>query len=182
MNNMKNWNILNNNPVHWQSDDKALKIQVSEGNIWGSDAEVDNIFVHPVEKNRYSAQVEINLIPQKAFEQGGLGVFWDKNNYIKISKEMFNGRLSLVFVTEQDGYPQVNHLIDYPESDVTLKLEKQDDQVTALYQIPSEDSWHSMGTVQALPGSEQGVMLYTFSGSVQQPTIATFSGFSLNYL
>ncbi|WP_375748280.1 DUF1349 domain-containing protein [Vibrio sp. HN007] len=182
MNDIQNWIIMNNNSARWSVDDRKLTVQVSEGNIWGyGSPEVENIFIKPVEQRKYSAQVDINILPKRAYEQAGLGIFWDSNNYIKISKEMFNDRLSLVFVTERDGNPQVNSLVDYSERDVIVKLEKSDGLITAFYRKSDEDAWLKMGEAEALPGSEQGVMLYTFSGSQLDPTIATFENFTLDY-
>ena len=180
---LNNWHIHNNNPANWRIDDHKLEVQVSEGNIWGTcSADVDNLFVHPSPRNtassgNYMAQVAINLIPKRTYEQAGLGIIWDTDNYIKISKEMFNGKLSLVFVIEQGGQPSVKQLIEYPADDVVVRIEKRDGLVTTSYAKSADGKWTTVGTATALEGIEKGLMLYTFGGSTLAPSVASFSSF-----
>ncbi|MBY5946869.1 DUF1349 domain-containing protein [Photobacterium rosenbergii] len=183
---INNWHIRNDNPVNWRIEDQELLVQVSEGNIWGAgSSEVDNMFIHPTkpdsvkEKGNFSAQVAINLTPKRTYEQGGLGIIWDTDNYIKISKEMFNGKLSLVFVIEKDGHPSIQQLIDYSKDDVVVKIEKRDNLVTASYAEFVGDKWTVVGTADTLDGEEEGLMLYTFGGSKTAPSTARFSNFVL---
>lgn len=179
------WQITNENPQHWSLQENGLVVQVEQGNMWGSGVSaVDNLFIHPYAKRLgdYSAQVSLNLVPQRSFEQAGIGIFWDDNNYIKISKEMFNNRLSLVFAVELEGFPTPHKIIDYPDSEVNLKLEKLNGAVIALFKTDAEKEWQRLGAVEALTGIEKGVMLYTFSGSLQQPNYAIFSNFNLHAL
>jgi regulation of enolase protein 1 (concanavalin A-like superfamily) len=90
MKNLNDWYIQNENPSHWSFDNGLLSMQVQEGNIFGAgSSDVDNIFIHPVSQPNYSAEITITLEPTLPFEQAGLGLYWDNNNYIKISKEMF---------------------------------------------------------------------------------------------
>ena len=182
---INNWHIRNENPAKWKIEDQKLLVQVSEGNIWGAGSpEVDNMFIYPLGQDNatagnYTAQVAINLIPKRTFEQGGLGIIWDTDNYIKISKEMFNGKLSLVFVIEKNGQPSIQQIIDYTADDVVVKIEKRDGLVTASYAESFGGSWTVVGTADALDGKEEGLMLYTFGGSLVNPSTASFSNFML---
>ncbi|WP_299686297.1 DUF1349 domain-containing protein [uncultured Vibrio sp.] len=183
MNNLDNWTIQNENPHHWSFKNGTLTMQVQEGNIFGAGAkDVDNIFIYPVDKREYSAQVTIALDPNLTFEQAGLGIYWDNDNYIKISKEMFMGERSLVFVVEQNGEPNIKHRLIFDESSVSVKLEKSDTNVSAFYRTQDNDTWQPIISTAVLSGREQGVMLYTFSGRVIAPNFAKFSEFELTDL
>ncbi|MDO6641577.1 MULTISPECIES: DUF1349 domain-containing protein [Gammaproteobacteria] len=183
INNLDNWTIQNENPEHWSFKNEVLTMQVQEGNIFGAGAnDVKNIFIYPVDKPEYSAEVTINLDPNLSFEQAGLGIYWDNDNYIKISKEMFMGARSLVFVVEQNGQPDIKHRLLFGESTVSVKLERSDTKVRAYYRTQDNDTWQSIISTAALSGHEQGVMLYTFSGRITVPNFAEFSEFELTDL
>lgn len=179
--NLDNWTIKNENPKHWFLENDTLTMQVQQGNIFGSgSADVDNIFVHPTSAQNYSAEVTVTLDANKAFEQAGMGIYWDNDNYIKVSKEMFMGERSLVFVVEQAGQPEIKEKLLFADSTVSLKLQKESGVVSAYFKPESKLDWQKISSVPSLEGKEQGVMLYTFSGSEQTPNFANFQGFKLS--
>lgn len=176
--NLDLWNIVNNNPDAWQLNDEQLYVDIAEGNMWGYGGEPkENLFLLPTDKTDYDAEVTVNLTPNRTFEQAGMGVFWDKDNYIKISKEMFNGELSLVFASEKDGNPSIVCLVPYSHNKVNVKLEAKDNVVTAHFRKDNNAEWVLVGSTPRHKGQEQGIMLYTFSGNKAQPNRAVFSGF-----
>lgn len=179
MDNIDNWHIQNENPSHWSFHNSVLTMQVQEGNIFGEGRIVDNIFILPVAKPDYSAEVTVELNPVLPYEQAGLGIYWDNNNYIKLSKEMFQGEHSLVFVVEQNGKPDVKERISYNGSSVSIKFQKIDELIKVYFRPNNETTWQSVGFAKALKGDEKGLMLYTFSGSSTKPNFAKFSGFQL---
>ncbi len=180
MDNIDNWQIQNENPNHWSFNDNVLTMQVQEGNLYGADSpDVDNLFILPLANPNYSAEITVNIEPVLPYEQAGLGIYWDKNNYIKLSREMFLGEHSLVFVVEQNGKPEVIDRISYINPTVSIKFQKIDELITVYFRSNNESTWQTIGSVKALAGSEKGIMLYTFSGSPTRPNFAKFSGFQL---
>ncbi|WP_026970826.1 DUF1349 domain-containing protein [Aliagarivorans marinus] len=176
------WQLLNERPAHWQLDEQTLSVQVSQGNIWGyGNAPVNNLFLLPIESEEIAAQVTVELTPQRSYEQAGVALYWDDNNYIKISKEMFNGRLSLVFVVEAAGRPSIEGITDFNDSAVRLSITKQGSEVSVHYSPTTEQhnaEWQTLGKTQSLAGKPQGVMLYTFGGSGRGDNTAQFSEFA----
>lgn len=182
MNNLNDWHIQNENPNHWSFDNGVLSMQVQEGNIFGAGAsDVDNIFIYPVSKPNYSAEVSISLNPTLFFEQAGLGIYWNNNNYIKISKEMFMGERSIVFVVEQNGQPKIKEFLLFDKETVYVMLEKYESLISAYFRSDANAKWQLIGSteVPAASESEQGLMLYTFSGSKYNPKFAKFGEFQL---
>ncbi|MDK9736037.1 DUF1349 domain-containing protein [Vibrio sp. D404a] len=180
MNNLNDWQIRNENPKQWSLDKGVLTLQVQEGNIFGaSSGEVDNMFVHPVSSSDYQAEVAIDLNPTLPFEQAGLGIYWDNDNYVKISKEMFMGERSLVFVVEKSGYPEIKERLSFAGQTVSVKVEKSGGTISTYFRESSEALWQKIGTVDAFLNDEKGVMLYTFSGRKNSPNFAKFSEFKL---
>lgn len=177
---MMDLNTIKANPMQHFATQQTLSVPVETGNMWGyGSVSGDNLFLQPVQQQDYQAEVALDLLPRRAFEQAGIGIYWDDDNYIKVSKEMFNGRLSLVFVTERAGQPRINHILDYPDAHVRFKLEKSEGVVNASFQSGAESDWQALGSTSLLPGTEQGVMLYTFSGSALDPSYVTFANFML---
>ncbi|GLS83801.1 DUF1349 domain-containing protein [Paraferrimonas haliotis] len=176
------WQRLNDHPAHWRIDNQTLSVNVSQGNIWGyGNAPVNNLFLLPVKEDDINAQVTVTLTPKRPYEQAGLALYWDDDNYIKISKEMFNGRLSLVFVVEAAGRPAIEAMTDFTESVVRLGITKQGSDVSVHFAPLSPDQqvhWQTLGKTQSLAGNPQGIMLYTFGGSGQADNAAQFSAFS----
>ncbi|MEZ9188082.1 DUF1349 domain-containing protein [Vibrio sp. 10N.286.52.F8] len=180
MKNLNDWYIQNENPSHWSFENGQLSMQVQEGNIFGAgSSDVDNIFIHPVSQPNYSAEVTITLEPTLPFEQAGLGIYWDNNNYIKISKEMFMGELSIVFVIEQNGRPEIKQRCSFEGATASVRLENNEGTITAYLGGNQKQSWHVIGSAKTLNGLAKGVMLYTFSGSSNTPNFAKFSEFQL---
>ncbi|GEA62089.1 DUF1349 domain-containing protein [Vibrio comitans] len=173
---LQKWQCPNPHHSPWVIEDNILKVQVAEGNMWGFGGRArNNLFFKATDTTEYAVQASINLVPNRAFEQAGIGIYWDDDNYIKISKEMFDGRLSLVFVTESNGRPRVNALLDYSGDEVTLRLEKSQTSVAAMFSIDGGTHWQLIGTTEVLQNKERGLMLYTFSGSMLEPNTAHFS-------
>ncbi|GEM79789.1 DUF1349 domain-containing protein [Vibrio superstes] len=174
---LQQWQYPNPQQSPWQLEGNTLKVQVSEGNMWGAGGvAANNLFLYKsTPSSDYTVQVGVKLAPNRAFEQAGIGLYWDNDNYIKISKEMFNGRLSLVFVTEHKGNPMVNALMDYPDSDVMLRLEKKQGRVIAMLSADNGIEWQNIGSTELLEGKESALMLYTFSGSKITPNMAQFT-------
>ncbi|NUW71711.1 DUF1349 domain-containing protein [Vibrio mediterranei] len=180
MMNLDDWYIQNENPSHWSFDNGLLSMQVQEGNIFGAgSSDVDNIFIHPVSQPNYSAEVTIVLEPRLPFEQAGLGVYWDNNNYIKISKEMFMGEPSIVFVVEQNGQPEIKQRRSFKGATASVKIEKHEDTITAYLGCNQHGAWQIIGSTKTLTGQAKGLMLYTFSGGSNTPNFAKFSKFQL---
>ncbi|MEI8655697.1 DUF1349 domain-containing protein [Vibrio sp. 10N.222.51.C8] len=180
MKNLNDWYIQNENPSHWSFDNGLLSMQVQEGNIFGAgSSDVDNIFIYPVSQPNYSAEVTITLEPTLPFEQAGLGIYWDNDNYIKISKEMFMGEPSIVFVVEQNGQPEIKQLSTFEGTTASVKIEKNDGTITAFLECNQKRSWQVIGSAKTLNGQAKGLMLYTFSGSSNTPNFAKFSEFQL---
>ncbi|MFS1480944.1 DUF1349 domain-containing protein [Vibrio lentus] len=180
MKNLNDWYIQNENPSHWSFDNGLLSMQVQEGNIFGAgSSDVDNIFIYPVSQPNYSAEVTITLEPTLPFDQSGLGIYWDNDNYIKISKEMFMGEPSIVFVVEQNGQPEIKQLSTFEGTTASVKIEKNDGTITAFLECNQKRSWQVIGSAKTLNGQAKGLMLYTFSGSSNTPNFAKFSEFQL---
>lgn len=179
---LMHWQLLNEQAAHWQLDEQTLSVQVSQGNIWGyGNAPVNNLFLLPVKENDIKAQVTVMLTPQRPYEQARLALYWDDNNYIKISKEMFNGRLSLVFVVEAAGQPSIQAFTDFHESAVRLSIAKQGNEVSVHFATLNHEQqadWQTLGETQSLAGKPQGVMHYTFGGSGRADNVAHFSDFT----
>lgn len=68
----------------------------------------------------------------------------------------------------------------FSESSVSVKLVKKEGKVSAHFRPLEKEQWQEVITFDSLVGSEQGVMLYTFSGSKATPNFAKFSDFSLS--
>ena len=174
----KKWKILNEKKNEWNLKNNSLNLLVQTENIWDNLAtNANNMFTLDVE-NDFSAEVDIFLIPENAYEQAGLSIYQDDDNYIKISKEMFNNKLSLVFVSEKDGKPTVIERLDYPNKKVALKIERKNEKVITYYKN-LDSVWKVISSVESHLKNETKIALYTFSGNEEKPNWASFKNFKI---
>jgi regulation of enolase protein 1 (concanavalin A-like superfamily) len=130
-------------------------MQVQESNIFGAgSSDVDNLFIHPVSKPNYSAEVTVSLNPNLPFEQAGLDIYWDNDNYIKISKEMFMGEHSLVFVVEQNGRPDIKKRLLIDKETVSVMLEKKESMISAYFRSNTNAKWQLIDSTNMLAAFE----------------------------
>jgi regulation of enolase protein 1 (concanavalin A-like superfamily) len=175
------WKIIDENNHQWKIQSGKLQMQVQPVNIWADlSLNANNLFVHPVDSNNYSTEVSVELNPKNTYEQAGIGIFWDSDNYIKITNEMFNEKHSLVFVTEENGVPKVNKYLPLDNEYVRFKLERNEKSVIASYKLSEDSLWRNILSVPVISGVESGVFLFTFSGGAKNQQWAKFDDFSIN--
>ncbi len=174
----RKWKILNEKKNEWNLKNNSLNLLVQTENIWDNLAtNANNMFTLDV-KGNFTAEVDVSLIPENAYEQAGLAIYQNDDNYIKISKEMFNNKLSLVFVSEKDGKPTVLKRIDYTNKKVSLQIERRHEKVITYFKN-SNESWEIISATSSHLKNELKVALYTFSGDEKNPKWANFKNFKL---
>lgn len=177
-----NWNIINKVETDFSVNSGKLALKVQPENIWSDLAtNPKNVFLMDATTTSYQTQVSVSISPFNDYEQAGIGVYWDDDNYIKISNEMFEGKHSIVFVTEKEGIPVVNRRLDLDYDDIDFRLTRTHDSISAFYKHEHSKKWRKVMSVPAIAGVEKGVMLYTFSGKKNKGNWATFDNFKLTY-
>ena len=94
----KEWKILNEKKNEWNLKNDSLNLLVQTENIWDNLAtNANNMFTLDV-KGNFTAKVDVSLIPENAYEQAGLAIYQDDDNYIKISKFLYNVNQNIIYI------------------------------------------------------------------------------------
>jgi hypothetical protein len=76
----KEWKIINEKKNEWKVENSSLNLLVQTENIWDNLAtNANNMFTLDIKEN-FSAEVQVSLIPENAYEQTGLAIYQDDDN------------------------------------------------------------------------------------------------------
>jgi regulation of enolase protein 1 (concanavalin A-like superfamily) len=172
------WQIMNENKTQWNIKNGQLNALVQGAGLWANmEPSVNNLFVHTAPED-FTTEVDINLEPENAYEQASFGLYQDPDNYIKLCKEMFENKLSLVFVSEKSGKPTVIKRIDYTDPSVRFRLQKKKDQISAYYKDRT-NQWVKIGDTKNHLKKEARITLLTLFGDAKKPKWAQFDNFMI---
>ncbi len=172
------WQIMNENKEQWNIKDGQLNVLVQGAGLWADMApSVNNIFLHSVPDN-FTAEVDVKLEPENAYEQASFGLYEDSDNYIKICKEMFENKLSLVFVSEKSGKPTLIKRVDYTNPNVRFKFQKKNKQISAYYKN-QKSQWVKIGDTENHLKKDAKIALLTLFGDTKKQKWAQFDNFIL---
>jgi regulation of enolase protein 1 (concanavalin A-like superfamily) len=161
---MPPWQCIRTNINLITSGTNSIVLQLAEGSLMGEGKGVENLFLRSIPPEFTEVSLKFEFEPQKQYEQAGLLLYVDDDNYIKFVKEFIDGQPWFVMVVELKG--KTSYLEKAPYIDSFQKIEMtfsenfEDDQVRC--QIVDKD------------GTKVPVGFYTFKTSVK-PRIGFFT-------
>lgn len=172
------WQVLNEKKEQWNIKDGELNAMVQGAGLWEGMPMTNNVFVRTV-PDEFSAEVDVRLRPENAYEQASFGLYQDQDNYIKLCKEMFENRLSLVLVSETAGRPKVIERVDYTDPGVRFRLQKKGHRISAYYSS-GEGKWLKLGELENHLRPDARIALLTLFGDALNERWAQFDNFVLS--
>ena len=176
----KGWNFVREDKADWRLKDGNLQLLAQPSNIWGKkNDKTENFLLRALPGPRFTVEVTVDFIPRKEYEQAGLMLYVDDDNYIKFDRELYGGQ-SCTLVLESKAKPKVVKKIPFREGKLRLRLEIADGKVKAMVKAPDSKEWTTHGET-TLPGSSDKVKvgLFALLGDAKAPRWATFSDFVL---
>ena len=172
------WNFVREDKSQWRLKDGAVELLAQPSNIWGrKNNKTKNFLLRPFPGKGFSVEVTVEFNPKKEYEQAGLMIYLDDDNYIKFDRELFAGQ-SCTLVLESGAKPKVVKKIAFREGPLRLRLEISGDKVKAMVKAPESKQWTAHGETQ-LPGSADKlkVGLFALLGDAKAPRWARFKDF-----
>lgn len=176
----KGWSFVREDKAEWRLKDGNLQLLAQPTNIWGKrNNKTENFLLRVLPGSKSTVEVTVDFNPRKEYEQAGLMLYVDDDNYIKFDRELYGGQ-SCTLVLESKAKPKVVKKIPFREGPLRLRLEIADGKVKAMVKAPEGKEWTTHGET-TLPGAsdEVKVGLFALQGDAKNPRWATFSDFEL---
>ena len=175
------WSFVREDNSQWRLKDGAVEMLAQPSNIWGrKNNKTKNFLLRPFPGKSFSVEVTVEFNPKKEYEQAGLMIYLDDDNYIKFDRELFAGQ-SCTLVLESGAKPKVVKKIAFREGPLRLRLEISGDKVKAMVKAPESKEWTEHGETR-LPGvvDKLKVGLFALLGDAKAPRWARFKDFVIS--
>src|SRR5437762_8546951 len=154
------WSWVREDKGDWNVKDGTLRIRATPGNLWEAENTARNLLLRPPPqtKKTFAAEVTVTHAPVTFAEQAGLLWYSDDDNYVKLMKEFYDGKTSVVLAAEQSG-KAVYRESACPAETVTFRLTVAGDQVVGQYRPDGTNEWTTVGRLpfKAADGTRIGV-------------------------
>lgn len=107
------WVWIRENPANHRTD-RGLHIRLEPGGLMGRGRDAKNILVRPLEPGAVSASVHVDSRHETQYEQAGLIVYTDDDNYVKLVRECVDGETWIILVVEIAAKAKVVSKIPLP--------------------------------------------------------------------
>ena len=160
-------------------EDESLSIWPTGGSEWAAGNGATNIFLTNVpDADTVSVTVKMDGKTQNGYEEGGIVLYKDSDNYTAIQRKHAGGSPNINVTTENAGSPSEAGIADIPENAVYFKLEKTGDSVSGFYSIDGSE-WTLVRTVENT-GLQDGFKAGILCACGNGVTEIRFSQFAVN--
>ena len=157
------WTWIRENANNWSMNNGALTITTSSGDIKGTGNNASNILVRDAGNGDWEAVTKLTFsaIPSQATQQGGLVVYQDDNNFIKVNVEFYNSngqsyRRASAGIERGGSYSdmfydalEIEEAIAAADNTVWLKLVKEGTTYRAYWATDGDAAFKSLGSTTA---------------------------------
>ena len=160
-------------------EDESLSIWPTGGSEWAAGNGATNIFLtNAPDADTVSVTVKMDGKTQNGYEEGGIVLYKDSDNYTAIQRKHAGGSPNINVTTENAGSPSEAGIADIPENAVYFKLEKTGDSVSGFYSIDGSE-WTLVRTVENT-GLQDGFKAGILCACGNGVTEIRFSQFAVN--
>jgi hypothetical protein len=117
------WKWIRENPENHGADAGGLWIRLEPGGLMGGGRDARNILVRPMPAGTRSISVDVETRHSSQFEQAGLIVYRDDDNYLKLVREFVDGKTWVVLVLEVGARAAVLAKVPPPEGTTRLGID-----------------------------------------------------------
>ena len=172
------WTWIRESPENRKTDG-GLCIRLEPGGLMGGAKDARNILIRPLPAEARSVAVNVETHHASQFEQAGLILYGDDDNYVKLVREFVDGSTWIVLVVEVAARPNVAAKVPLPEGETTwLCMEIQGEKIKASGWGDSK-AVVTVGEVDFPPEILRRVGIFTQSGQAGADRWARFRDFSI---
>ena len=179
----KEWKWVRENPKEWKlADDGSLRLRTQPGRIWaGNDAR--NILVRALSTGNGPPSIKATVTleePSKKYEQGGLLVYIDDDQFVKFVVEFIDGKYYVVLAREFAKKRKVLAKIEIKSGTARLRFEVKSGEVHGFYKTDLESSdWLEAAQTELPSKRKRYFALFTQDGPADKTNWARFEDIEL---
>lgn len=168
------WEWIHEDPKTHKVTEEGLKIKIEPGGLMGGAKVAKNILVRPLPQETQSVTVNVNAQHETQYEQAGLILYVNGDNYIKLLLEFVDGEFNAVMVPEVNAKDKVYAKpIDSPP--ITLEFRFESGKVVGSYQ--TNEASGTVGAFDFPMEPRPMIGVFTQSGEAGADRWATFRNF-----
>ncbi len=162
----QDWTWVRENAANWTLDGNAMVLTTASGDLSGSGNNASNVLLHSAGNGDWEAVAKLNFseIPSRNNQQGGIVVYQDDDNYVKVALQYQTGSgwwgqsyLRVVGGVEKNGsfsemfYDalETEENLAVSGNNIWLKLTKQGDTYTASFATAENVPFRNLGSTTA---------------------------------
>ncbi len=175
------WSFVREDKADWRFKDGGLQLLAQPSNVWATQNQgTENFLLRPMPGPAFAVEVTVDFAPEQQYEQAGLLIYADDDNYIKFDREMIGGKQCCTLVLEEKTNAAGVHMIPFTAGPLRLRLDIAEGKVKARVKTPGDKEWTPHGET-TLPGTidKLRVGLFALNGEAGKPRWATFKDFAL---
>ncbi len=173
------WSIVREDPAHWRMGGVAIRrwsgyltIDTQAGDLETAN-DARNIVLRPIPPGDFAAETLASIyIPLDTnYQQGGLIIYLNDDNYIKLA-HIYRDGSQLEMEVEKDGVITQRDAV-YLIDDTRLRIERRGEDYAAYFSANGV-TWHPLGEPVAAdwPDARVGLTAYTGPATTSMPTVA----------
>jgi regulation of enolase protein 1 (concanavalin A-like superfamily) len=174
------WSWLREDTSAWSIKDHALHLNVSTGSLWEKANSAKNVLLRDLPGDSdICVEVTATSSPKDQAEQATILWFVDEDNYVKLCKEMMNGKQNVVLAREENakGTWIAGHAVD--AATIRLRLTRRDNSLLAYYSTDEGATWTQVGGSRLPAGKSFKVGLVAHGANSGDAREATFKEFRI---
>jgi glucose/arabinose dehydrogenase len=153
----------------------VLRIPVDTGDLWVDWNNTRNSLFRDVPTNWTSLRLKLSFAPTQNYQQAGLVVYQDDDNYVQIAR-MYNGGNKICFVRETGGAATVLQAVTFTATtDLHLRLDRDatTGRISSFYSL-NGTTWTAVGSgvIQAVNNPRLAIILGVSPGGFPEADLA----------
>lgn len=178
------WSWVREAPEARRIEGGSLFLLSEPGGLFQEENDGRNLLLRDLPPSREPLLVEVALTlrPQGKYENAGIILYVDDDNYAVVNKESYADEepsLRLQMVYEANGEARVPHDTAYDRPHVILGMRISEDGVTGLYRADTEEPWTVLGTMPRPGGGTPRIGVKTTYGVAGAQRWAEFHHFRI---
>lgn len=171
------WQWVRENPDAYAITEEGLRIKLEPGGLMGAGKDAKNILVTNLPEKARLVRVHVRTQHESQFEQAGLILYHDDDNYIKLVKEHVDGDDWVVLVVEEQAQARVVNKVPAPDPETLLEFHFDGDSVTSLSLSHAGAEKVTVATVTFPMSPRPRIGVFTQSGEPGADRWAVFRDF-----
>lgn len=173
------WVWIRENPMGNRNTPVGLEILVEPGGLMGAENTARNILTRTIPEGVNGVWVTVTHRPESQYEQAGLIVYHDDDNYIKLVHEYVGGDIKLIYIVQIDATPRLSGEAPWDIDVARIGLRWDNDRLMAYYIDPETGEEVLFGEDEYPMTPSPHVGVFAQSGVADSDRWALFSDFNL---